>query len=140
MTSSRRWADRPDRDAPLAETLQAVATGGGRCRRGSNLVPYVEADQQAQDQGQEEGQPRQAAQRRPRLIRPTLRQPEHLAARTLGQGRQALSVSSSRPTRAVGRSEMIPSTSRSSSRAISPSSLMVHTWTARPRSWAVVTN
>ncbi len=47
---------------------------------------------------------------------------------------------SSTPTRADGRSVMIPSTPRPHSASISASSSMVHTWTASPGRWATSTN
>ncbi len=61
---------RPRRSiGPDATRPSAGPSGAGRGRRprDSNLGPYVETDQQAQDPRQEEGQPRQAAQRRSRL-------------------------------------------------------------------------
>src|ERR1700728_3354043 len=103
--------------------------------------PYVQAHQQAQAAQEEQGQPRQAAQRGARVavvLGRAVHPPRPQGARFAPP--QATRRSLRTRINSVGTSEMIPSTPKSTSRCMDSVSLTVHTWTATPDRWAASTN
>ena len=122
QTTSPSRSSQPDR-------MAAEATGRPVALR-LTCPPHVEANGQAQAQDEEEGQPRQEAELRPRLTR---------SSSGPSDPSQAAPAASNTEQSVVGTSEMIPSTPRPSKRYIDSVSFTVHTWTAFPAAWAPAT-
>ena len=132
-TTSPSRSSHPDRIR-----RRGYRTGARRTGRSNAVALHVEANGQAQAPDQEEGQPRQEAELRPRLRpAPPARVTDARAVTTRPRRRPG---DASTPHSVVGTSEMIPSTPRSTRRSIDSVSLTVHTWTALPARCAASTN